>query len=258
MVIRLLDFKEQEIYYEIIVDRYTQYCARLRPDDSLLDKLAALSLKKEEVKFDNISSKTSSQDVRELPVIIMAMRKIREAIVASSRTDSFAQKAYMFIIRATILTKHMESYHPAVLHLFSKIHPISPLSRLEYHEFVGYHILDLACRQNDLARAYHVRNQARYRDARVDMILRAIVHGNWHQFWNAYKSADEYQRSLMEWHIDDVRKHVVKCVGRCYLMVTKSYVETAAASSWQQLQNENSLGWDVNGEVLTIRRPKIK
>ena len=257
MIIRLLDFKEQEIYYEIIVERYTQYCARLRPDDSLVDALAALSLEKEEVKLDDISSRTSSQDVRELSTITMAMRKIREAIVASSRTDSFAQKAYMFIIKAAILTKHMESYHAALLHLLSKIHPTSPLSKLEYHEFVGYHILDLACRRNDLAQAYHVQNRVGYRDPRVDMILRAIVHANWHQFWNAYKSADGYQRSLMEWHINDMRKHVVKCIGRCYLMVTKSYVETAAASSWEHLQKENSLGWDVNGEVLTIRRPKI-
>lgn len=257
MIVRLLDFKEQEIYYEIIVERYTRYCAQLR-DDALLDSLAAFSLKKEEIKFDNISSKTSSQDVREVHIIIMAMRKIREAIVASSRTDSFAQKVYMFIIRATILTKHMESYHPATLHLLSKIHSTSPLSRLEYQEFVGYHILDLACRRNDLAQAYHVRNQANYRDARLDMILRAVVHGNWHKFWNAYQSADEYQRSLMEWYSNDMRKHVVNCIGRCYLMVAKSHVETAAASSWEYLQKENSLGWDANGEVLAIRRPKIK
>ena len=242
----------------MMVDRYERYCTRLGQDDSLVDAFATLSVKKGEVNINNTSSKTSSQDVRELSTIIMAMRKIREAIVASSRTDGFARKAYMFIIRATILTKHMESYHPAILHLFSQIHPTSPLTRLEYHQFIGYHILDLACRQNDLAQAYDLRNRTDFRDARVDMILQAIVHGNWYKFWNAYKSADDYQRRLMEWHSDEVRKHVVKCVDRCYMMVTISYLETATASSWEHLQKENSLSWDANGEVVTIKRPKIR
>lgn len=223
-----------------------------------MNAFAALSLKKAELNINDIPPKTASQDVRELSIITMAMRKVREAIVASSRTDSFARKAYLFIIRATILMKHMKSYHPAITHLLSRIHPISPLTRVEHHEVVGYHIIDLACRQNDLARAYDVRNRTSHRDACVEMILQAIVHDNWYKFWNAHKSADDYQRRLMEWHSDDMRQHVVKCVGRCYLMVPKSYVESAAASSWEYLKKENSLGWEVNGETVTIRRPKTK
>lgn len=242
----------------MMVDRYTQYCACLSQDDSLIEAFAAISLEKEDVNANKISSMTATQPFRELSIIMMAMRKVREAIVASSRTDAFAMKAYLFIIRAAILTRHMESYHPAILHLFTKIHPTSPLSMLEHHEFVGYNILDLACRQNDLAQAYNVRNRTGYRDARVEMILQAIVHGNWCKFWNAHRSADEYQKRLMEWHRDDVRKHVLKCFGRSYLVVDKSYVETAAASSWEHLQNENCLGWELNGEAVTIRRIKVK
>ena len=189
---------------------------------------------------------------------MMAMRKLREAIVASSRADAFASKAYTFIIRAAILTRHMESYHPAMLHLFHKIHPSSPLSKLEYHEFVGYHILDLACRQNDLAQAHKVRNRAGYRNARVETVLSAIVHNNWYKFWNAYGSADEYQKRLMKWHADKMRKHIIECFGKSYLVVDKSYVEMAAASSWEDLRKESSLGWELNGETLTIKRIRMK
>ena len=51
---------------------------------------------------------------RELSVVLQAMRKIREGLVASARVDDFARRVYVFIVRATILTKHMESYHPRV------------------------------------------------------------------------------------------------------------------------------------------------
>jgi hypothetical protein len=200
----------------------------------------------------------ASQPGRELSTIMMAMRKIREAIVASSRTDAFALKAYIFIIRATILTKHMESYHPAVLHLFRKIHPSSPLSVREYHEFIGYYILDLACRQNDVAQAYDVRNRTQYRDAYVEMILHAVVHDNWYIFWNAQKSADNYQKCLMGWHDDQMRRHALKCIGRSYLGLDKSYVERAAARSWEDLQKEDILGWELDGEAVIIRRTKMR
>lgn len=257
--VRLLDFTTQEVYYGMIEDRYAECCARLSQDDSLSDSFATLSLGNGEVNIKSEKpSKTETQSVRELSTIMMAMRKLREAIVATSRTDAFAQKAYLFIVRATILTKHMESYHPAILHLLSKIHPTSPLSKNEYHEFVGYHILDLACRQNDVAQAYHVRNRMKYRDTRVEMILHAIVHGNWYQFWNAHESADEYQKRLMEWYVDEVRRHVLDCFRRSYLVVDKSYVEKAAASSWEHLQKTNSLDWEVKGDAVTIRRIKAK
>ena len=256
--LRLLDFKTQEIYYEIMIDRYMHYCARLGQENSLTKAFAALSLKKEEVIINNITSITVFQQDRELSILTMAMRKIREAIVASSRTDAFALKAYLFIIRAAILTKQMESYHPALLHLLSQIHPTSPLSSLEYHEFMGYHILDLACRQKNLAQAYDVRNRTGYKDAHVETTLQAIVHGNWYKFWNAHKSADDYQKRLMEWYSDDVRKHVLKCFGKTYLVVDKSFVETATASSLERLLKENSLCWEVDGEAVTIRRIKMK
>lgn len=251
----------------MIVNRYNQYCARPSQDDFPNEVFAAIPHKKSGLDT-TVSSKTASIEAsqfekatlsaRELSTIMMAMRKVREAIVASSRADAFALKAYLFIIRTAILARHMESYHPALLHLFCKIHPSSPLSRLEYHEFVGYHILDLACRQNDLAQAYNVRNRTGYRDARVETILHSIVHDNWYKFWNAHKSADNYQKHLMEWHGDNIRKHVIKCLGRSYLVVDKSYVETAAASSWEHLQKETNLGWELNGEAVTIRRIKMK
>ena len=105
---------------------------------------------------------------KDLSVLIMAMRKLREGIVASKRVDDFSIQAYIFCIRLSILLKHMESYHPAILHLLRRMHTIQPLASTELQEFVGYLVLDLACRQNDLTQAYSVRHNYGLHDSKID------------------------------------------------------------------------------------------
>ena len=58
----------------------------------------------------------------ELAILLMSMRKLREGLLASARTDSFAQRAYIFLIRAALLTSTYESYTPALFHLLGRIH----------------------------------------------------------------------------------------------------------------------------------------
>ncbi|MCJ1438476.1 hypothetical protein MMC27_007866 [Xylographa pallens] len=265
----LLDFKVQETYYNKIVERYMQFCAAAGRHDDALDKaFASLSL-------DNVDQKISPDGVlpsggavstpisknsssTELSVLTMSMRKLREAIVASSRTDSFAQRAYVFIIRAMILTTTYESYHPALLHLLYKIHLSTPLPSPELHEFVSYHILDLSCRLGDLCNAFSVRKRWDFQDKRVEMVLKALVHDDWVTFWRIRGVVDGYQRKLMGWAEEGVRKHALKCLGRSYLGVDKAYVECCAGRTWEELKLQNSVGWELDGDKVTIRRMKTK
>ena len=95
----------------------------------------------------SMSTMAANADVsgqKDLSVLIMAMRKLREGIVATKRVDDFSIQAYIFCIRLSILVKHMESYHPAILHLLKKMHTVQPLTNTELQEFVGYLVLDLA------------------------------------------------------------------------------------------------------------------
>lgn len=266
--VRLLDFRTQELYYNKIVDRYMQFCATAgRRNDALDQAFASLTiqggqpndaLSSFQAPHNPTESTQTPHTSKELSTIMLAMRKTREAIVATSRTDAFALRAYLFIIRATILTKHMESYHPALLHLLRNIHPSSALSASEQHEFVGYHILDVACRQGDLAAAYELRIKYHYKDARVETVLQALVHDNWFTFWRVQRLVDGYQKRLMEWSNDSMRKHALKCLGKSYFSAEKSYVEKAAERDWEQLKNRDSVGWELNGEIVTIRRVKRK
>lgn len=188
----------------------------------------------------------------------MAMRKLREAIVATSRVDDFAQKAYMFIIRTTILLRHWESYHAALLYLLRRIHLATPLNSIEYHEFVGYHILELGCRQGLFNEAYTARAEYKFSDRKVDRLLYAIVHDDWVVFWKVKAKVDGHMRALMSWREDDMRELALKCIARSYFTAEKGFVERATNMEWPTLVKSKQVGWELDGEKVTIRRPKTK
>ncbi|KAL8806370.1 MAG: hypothetical protein Q9182_001400 [Xanthomendoza sp. 2 TL-2023] len=188
----------------------------------------------------------------------MAMRKLREAIVASSRVDDFAKEVYIFIIRTTILLGHPESYHPALLHLLRRIHSMMPLSSEETREFVGYYILDLTCRQQDLMAAFSVRKMYNCRNRKIDMILTALVHGDWFLFQKVKRSADGsvQEKRLMEWANGKMTDYAVQCLGKSYLSVNKAYVEQCTGTEWEKLKAQKKVPWALEGETVMIRQMK--
>ena len=194
-----------------------------------------------------------------LSTILMSMRKLREGLLASSRYDHFSQRVYIFITRACVLIQEWESYHPSLLHLLQHSHPRCALPEPDLHDCVGYHIIDLACRQNDIGAAFKVRRHWDYRDDRIERLLKAIVHGNWIAFWAARDTADSYQMAIMGWADANMRRHALQCLGRSYLWVDKDYVEMVTGGrSWAELKEKDGVGWALNGSRVTIRSIKAK
>ena len=256
----------QEAYFAAILDRFTRLKDLNGAADGVEDALALLSLQEKAHLPESEKHIARGVDVfkrqnlqldpasRELSILLMAMRKMREAIVASTRTDPFVLQVYTFIIRATILLKNMESYHPALLYLLQRIHPLIPLEKSDYHEFVGYFILDLACRQNDLAEAYRVKCHYKYRDEKVEAILKSLIHGNWYMFWALQKIVTPHQRSLMENAEDRIRKGALDCIGKSYLNVDRNFLGKSTQCSWQQVVDKYKLAWQLDGDLVWIRR----
>jgi hypothetical protein len=204
-------------------------------------------------------SRSTNFDVsgqKNFSTLMMAMRKLREGIVASNRVDDFSLQAYIFCIRLSILVKNMESYQPAILHLLKKMHPIYPLTSTELQEFVGYLVLDLACRQNDLAQAYSVRLRYKLRDPKVDTILRSLSHDNFFLFWRVKQNVDGHKAKLMEFAEADMRGQTLKCLGRSYLTIDLPSLERYTNSQWSSLVEEYSVGWQLEGSKVIIRKPK--
>lgn len=187
------------------------------------------------------------------------MRKLREGILGSRRVDAFAQRAYIFIIQTSILLHSWESYLPALLYLLHTIHPSIPLSHSEFQEFSGYLVLDLACRQRELLAAITAKRDFGNEGRKVEAALRALVRDDWVRFWRIRKAVDGYQRAIMEFAVEGVRLHALKCLGRSYMSVEKGFVERSGDARWEDLV-KGGVGWELeegSGKVL-IRKPKVK
>ncbi|KAI0151773.1 hypothetical protein GGR57DRAFT_172744 [Xylariaceae sp. FL1272] len=262
---RLLDPKTQERYYTKIVERYMAFCSDAGERDELLRRFASLnlSLTKEESRADarrdgTVRSAPSPDNSRALSDVLAALRKLREGIVASKRTDDFAIQAYLFCIRLSILVKHHESYHPAILHLLRRIHPVHNMTTIEFNEVVAYLVLDAACRRNNLSEAFALRHRYRLKDSKVDGILDALAHDNYVQFKRLKHSVDGHRAKLLEYSEETMRRHLLKCFGRTYLSVDLAFLETSASLPWTRLIAEDGVGWQLDGSNVTIRKVKGK
>ena len=273
--LRLLDYKAQERYYTKIVERYMAFCSDAGRGDVLLRRLASLEISEEingnvdttrlrigpatgEAPIIDLGGGLNVSGQTDLATLMMAMRKLREGIVASNRVDDFSIQAYIFCIRLSILVKHMESYHPAILHLLKKMHAVQPLTGTELQEFVGYLVLDLACRQNDLTEAYRVRNVYGLHDPKVNAVLSSLAHDNYFLFWRVKRSVDGHKAKLMEFAEDEIKKQTLKCLGRSYLSIDLPALEQYTNTSWSSLRKELDVGWKLEGTKVIIRKPKVR
>lgn len=188
----------------------------------------------------------------------MAMRKLREGIFGSRRCDAFAQRAYMFIIQASILARQWESYQPALRHLLYVIHPQTPLSSLELRDFVGYLLLDLACRKHEHVEAHAMKLAFQHSDRRTATVLKALIRHDWPRYWRIKRAVDGYQRALMEFAEEEMRLHALKCLGRSYVSADRIYIERCTGAKWHELI-KLGVAWEpqANGSVV-IRKLKPK
>lgn len=210
---------------------------------SLSTTFSALSLSKHAPKppssAENIPSNALKPSIDELSTVLAALRKLREAITASNRCDTFAKRAYFFAIHVSILCHDWSSYIPALHSLLQKIHPRNPLAPHDLKEYVALLILDQACRQADYAAAYQTRLHYGVRDFRVDAVLRSLVADNWVSYWRLKRSVDGYQRSVMEFGDGAMRIHALKCLGRTYMSADRGFVERAADAGEEDEEMED-------------------
>ncbi|PTB65635.1 hypothetical protein BBK36DRAFT_1169345 [Trichoderma citrinoviride] len=262
---RLLDLKTQESYYTKIVERYMTFCSDAGQRDELLRRFSSLVISPTNPAPAQASprmvlptvtdeSLQSPANTKALSDVMAALRKLREGIVATKRADDFAVQAYLFCIRLSMLVKHPESYHPAILHLLRSIHPQQPLTSVELQEVVAYLVLDTACRRGQLAEAYALRKHYALKDTKVNAALTALAHDNYVLFQKVKRSVDGHRAKLMEWAEGDVRMHALKCFGRTYLSVELDFLEKTTGSKWSDLTQRDGVGWDLEGSKVSDDR----
>ncbi|KOS22560.1 hypothetical protein ESCO_001979 [Escovopsis weberi] len=271
---RLLDLNAQEGYYTKIVERYMMFCSDAGQRDELLRRFSALDVSGKPAPSPAPSPSLAAgpapapaQDLaldrgaladpaktKALSDVLAALRKLREGIVATNRADDFAAQAYLFCIRLSILVKDPESFHPAILHLLRAIHPRHPLAAVERAEVLAYLVLDTACRRGRLGEAYALRRAHALRDPKVNAALAALTHDNYVLFQRVKRSVDGHRARLMEWAEADMARHVLKCFGRSYLSVDRGFLEAMTGAEWQVLVDSYSVGWELQGNTVVVRK----
>lgn len=298
--LRLLDTRTQESFYNKIVARYMQFCNRHSRDLDIA--FASLShgdgasrssdptwnppvshqpRNREGSITPSPPKQVSSSPVKtltsplppspshELSTILLALRKLREALLATSCTSSspvFSQRVHVFCIRVAILALHPPSYHPPLIHLLFVLHtPQFPLPASELSEMATYLIYDFACRQQEMASAFALRSKCRihfgFENVVVDEILAAVATGNWVAFWRVRREVDGYVRALMHWAVPSLRRNTLKALGRAYLNCDMEWVLQSASGGemgWNELANNENIGWTLDGSRVIIRKPKIR
>lgn len=242
------------------------FCSDAGRGDELLRRLARVEItqtRQPEIPLRNASLFNSTggpnfngSGKKDVSVLMMSMRKLREGIVALNRIDDFSIQAYIFCIRLSILMKQWEAYRPALTYLLTKMHKARPLSNVELQEFAAYQVLDLACREKNLAAAHDAKKAYGLQDGKVDAILRALTYNNYYLFWKVKKSVDGHKVKLMEYMDEEMRRHALKCLGRSYLNIDLPALEKYTDSSWPSLVKEQGVGWELEGTKVIIRRPK--
>ncbi|EFX00511.1 hypothetical protein CMQ_7513 [Grosmannia clavigera kw1407] len=260
---RLHDFKTQELYYTKIIERYLAFCTEADGREELLAWFASFERASASASESAATSTTAGPKTvsaaKDLSDVLLALRKLREAIVATKRADDFSVHVYLFCIRQAILARQPEAYHPAILYLLRVMARQHPLTRVEAHEVTAYLVLDAACRRGDLAEAYRLRSQHRFRNRTVDGVLAALARDDWLAFRRLLQSVDGHQAKLLECAEHGLRVHTLKCFGRAYLRLDDvAYLESVTGMEWADLQRKYGVGWERDGKAVIIRKAKPK
>ncbi|KAL7268934.1 hypothetical protein RUND412_008422 [Rhizina undulata] len=249
-------------FHAQIVDKYIAFCGSSDSSADLDRKFSSLAFNPNEGGHGGAlhgkNARYANSQNAELSSLLLQMRKLREGIVASNRIDAFVSEVYAFSIRAAILMKHVESYHPALLHLLQTIHPVVPLSASELQEFAGYYMLHLACNMENYSEAFVVKQEYGVTNSRITQAVMALIHNNYWSFRAMRRKVDLYNGRLLEDGEKRIRLATLKCLGKTYFTVEVSYVETVMGMGWEDLKREYQVGWQVDdeGEIATVRKPK--
>lgn len=104
-----------------------------------------------------------------------------------------------------------------------------------------------------------MRSQYGNENRKVAAVLKALVQDDWVRFWRVRRAVDGYLRAIMEFAVEGMRLHALKCLGRSYLSADKAFVERSGDARWEDLVH-GGVGWELHESTgsVVIRKPKGK
>lgn len=175
-----------------------------------------LSLSGTSSKYDPNDTETATllSDLRISLNIVTAKKtgKLREALISLRKQDEQAQEILLASAKVGVLTKHTESYLPALSTL---------LQFPSYPSYIrGWHALYLLCVLEDPFEFYvfSARNALEPFYQRLEL---AFINGNYIAYTRLIGEASRYEKALIVDSPADtrMRERIVKVVGKCYYRV---------------------------------------
>ena len=286
----LTSYSAQERYFETLRQRCL--AIGLKPArevykhsghaDTVSTALKNLSLASPQVEDD-----WSSCNQDELAVILSAMRKLRESLIATKRYDGFAVTAYLFIIRSTISLQHDE-YHPALLHAVNVLIRQCDVADHDRDELIAYEVLDLAGRQNAVREAWEyawhknlftstgvsqqcrndeVQQALRQHRQSLRLTLKSAIHHNVLMFHHHWTYLTSNERLLLQPLEQRLTVYAVACLSRAYFTAETKFVEKALNTSLSDKMKfvrdsyrllEGTKEWHVEEDKVVFRRPRAR
>lgn len=196
------------------------------------------------------------------------VRKLREALTASKRSDIFAAQVYLFAIRAGILLDSCENYHPALQHLLRSTGLKRRLRSRDYDECLSYEVMDMSGRRQQLEPALSLCNSllykatgARFKDvSKARDVVTAYVRGSWVAFREARNTATALQRILIRPLEQRLQSHAAMCLTKTYFSIEAAFVpkffDTTAQSFFDA--HASKRGWTMDDTSIQLRKMKAR
>ncbi|KAK9474634.1 uncharacterized protein V1510DRAFT_406032 [Dipodascopsis tothii] len=196
---------------------------------------------------------------RQLDDIVMALRTLREAVLASPPC-ALAKSVLLLSIRVTVLLGHYESYLPSMLQLLDTVHPVLPLSDAELHEVVALYALHLVHFANNAAEAYAVMDKYNVRDdLPLRQIIAAMVDCDYVLWRRRYVGeTDPGRRRMMAFGERNMTRQTLKRLGMAYFHMPVRDVERLTGWSWDDCVNVLGCGWRLEGDRVVMRERKTR
>ncbi|KAJ8100887.1 hypothetical protein POJ06DRAFT_237052 [Lipomyces tetrasporus] len=248
----------QQRYFTLLQRRYLAACADAPGVDALRRTFQTLTIGTQHgVDQDDGSDEDAARRMA-LDHVVLGLRKLREAVIASGPPTPFAKKVLLFSVRVTVLLGHYQSYLPAMKRLLDDVHPVIPLSSAERHEIGGLYVLHLVHFSNDLTAAYDAMQQY---DLFDDLALRQILRA-WADFdyalWRRryHAEPDSGRRRIMAFGDRTMAVETLKRLGTAYFFMQKDEIERLTGWRWTDCVEKLGCGWRLEETGRVVMRER--
>ncbi|RPA73941.1 hypothetical protein BJ508DRAFT_366497 [Ascobolus immersus RN42] len=255
----LKDENAQERFYEDIVTRFIGFCKDKHDDDR---EKTFLSFKMPPmVKNGGPCIQGLGSNEKGFSDMVQDMRKLREALLSTGRSDEWAINVYLFFTKASILMRYKEGYRPPIgrlLDIFAD--PKQTVLKERLPEVAGYYMLDIAIAQEDYNRAYMVKAEYNITDRCILDGIKAIIHFDYRLFRKTLKEMSLYQARILEFAEDRMRASTLTSLQKSYFTLPKATVEQVFGLPWGKVSTMFSINWELDEadgkSTVTIRKVK--